>query len=309
MGGALNHQFIFQNFDPICFLSNAEVDALKAISKRLHNNFGNVFLLCGIFGYVTKRPLSMNKVFNALRRLEESKYRGEKLPVGGYGAGIAVLLDDNSIYSEKVGKTDGSPVCQLADLVLSKLQKAHVLVGHVRFPGLEFLDTAKFREAAQPFIANLEPMLTFVSAHNGRIENYLSLKKKLRAHTFESQKAGLLIDSEVVPHYYSALIEEGQEATEAADELLCTLKGKALGSIALIHLDNENAFLHVLHKGWSRGLTVWTNNKGEVIFCTRPEPVLAELGETITKGEFKEKAVIKPREVATLKLSFPITLK
>lgn len=264
--------------------------------------------MCGIFGYVMKKPLSMTKVFGVLQKLEASRYRGEKQPVGGYGAGIAVLLDDNSVFSEKVGKTDGSPACQLAELVKPRLHEARVLVGHMRFPSAEFMDTVKFREASQPFVENLEPELTIVSAHNGRVENYLELKNKLKAHTFESEKAGL-VDSEVIPHYFGALLDEGEESDEAADELLCTLKGKTVGSIALLHLDSEDAFLHLLHKGWSRGFTVWANENGEVIFCSRPEPVLEELKETLAKGEFKEKAVIKLHEVATLKLTFPVALK
>jgi glucosamine 6-phosphate synthetase-like amidotransferase/phosphosugar isomerase protein len=265
--------------------------------------------MCGIFGYVLKQPLSMNKVFSVLQKLEESRYPNETQPVGGYGAGIAVLLDDNSLFLEKIGKMgEGSPVCRLAELVKPQMRDARVMVGHVRFPSAEFLDTAKFREAAQPYVANLEPELAFVSAHNGRIENYAALKEKLKAHAFESEKTGF-IDSEVIPHYYSELLEEGEEATEAADELLCALKGKTVGSIALLHLDSENAFLHLLHKGWSRGLTVWANDKGEVIFCSRPEPVMDELKETLAKGGFKEKAVIKTRENATLKLTFPVALK
>ena len=264
--------------------------------------------MCGIFGYVTKKPLTMSKVFNVLQKLEASKYSGEKQPVGGYGAGIAVLLDDNSVFSEKVGKTEGSPVCKLAELVKPKLREARVLIGHVRFPGAEFLDTVQFKEAAQPYVENLQPEQTIVSAHNGRVENYLELKKRLKAHAFESEKAGL-IDSEIIPHYYGGLLEEGDEAGEAADALLCTLKGKTVGSVALLHLDSENAFLHLLHKGWSRGLTVWANEEGEVIFCSRPEPVVEELKATLEQGKFKEKAVIKLREIATLKMSFPVTLK
>ena len=138
--------------------------------------------MCGIFGYVTKKPLTMSKVFNVLQKLEASKYSGEKQPVGGYGAGIAVLLDGNSVFSEKVGKTEGSPVCKLAELVKPKLREARVLIGHVRFPGAEFLDTVQFKEAAQPYVENLQPEQTIVSAHNGRVENYLELKKRLKAH-------------------------------------------------------------------------------------------------------------------------------
>ena len=264
--------------------------------------------MCGIFGFVMRKPLSMSKVFNVLQKLEISKYAGEKQAVGGYGAGIAVLLDDSSIFSEKVGKSEGSPACQLADVVKSKLTEARVLVGHVRFPGAEFLDTVKFKEATQPFVENFEPELTIVSAHNGRVENYMNLKEKLKGHVFESEKVGL-VDSEVIPHYFGELLSEGDDVNEVVQELLCSLKGKTVGSAALLHLDSENVFLHLIHKGWSRGLTVWANGKDEVIFCTRPEPVIEELKETLVRGEFKEKAVIKWREDAMLKLSFPVSLK
>jgi glucosamine 6-phosphate synthetase-like amidotransferase/phosphosugar isomerase protein len=264
--------------------------------------------MCGIFGFVLRKPLSMFKVFNVLQKLEVSKYAGEKQPVGGYGAGIAVLLNENSIFLEKIGKSEGSPACELADVVKPKLSEARVLVGHVRFPGAEFLETVKFKEATQPFVENFEPELTIVSAHNGRVENYLELKEKLKGHVFESEKVGF-VDSEIIPHYFGELLGEGDDVNEAVQELLCSLKGKTLGSAALLHLGSENMFLHLIHKGWSRGLTVWANEKGEVIFCTRPEPVTEELEESLVRGEFKEKAVIKWREDAMLKLSFPVNLK
>jgi glutamine phosphoribosylpyrophosphate amidotransferase len=167
------------------------------------------------------------------------------------------------------------------------------------------MDTVTFKEAAQPYVENFEPELTIVSAHNGRVENYMELKAKLKAHVFESEKARL-IDSEVIPHYFGALLNETEDSGQAAHKLLDALKGKTVGSIALLQLDSENQTLHLLHKGWSRGLTVWANEKDEVIFCTRPEPVLEELKEMLVRGNFKEKAVIKPREEAELNLSFPL---
>ena len=264
--------------------------------------------MCGIFGFVLNKPLHMNKVFQVLQKLEVSKYPGEKTPVGGYGAGIAVLLDDNTVLSEKLGKTSDSPACQLAEIVKPNLSEARVLVGHVRFPGSEFLDTVKFKEAAQPYVETFDPEMTIISAHNGRVENYMELKKKLKGHVFESEKAKL-IDSEVIPHYFGSLLLEAEDVNQAANELLCALRGKTVGSISVLHLDDENAFLHLVHKGWSRGLTVWANEKDEVIFSTRPEPVLEELKETLERGEFKEKVTIKLREDATLKLSFPVALK
>jgi glucosamine 6-phosphate synthetase-like amidotransferase/phosphosugar isomerase protein len=262
--------------------------------------------MCGIFGFMLKKPISMTKVLKVLHKLEVSKYPDERLPVGGYGAGVAVLLDDGGVFSEKIGKTDGSPVAELAEILKPHLSEARVLMGHVRFPGLEFMDTVKFKEAAQPYVENFEPKLTIVSAHNGRLENYLELRAKLKEHVFESEKYRL-IDSEVVPHYFGELLDEGLETKAAVQELLCTLKGKTVGSVALLQLDEEEQVLHLLHKGWSRGLTVWTNDKGEVIFCTRPEPVQKELSGMLSHGGFKEKARIKSREEAELSLSFPVT--
>jgi glucosamine 6-phosphate synthetase-like amidotransferase/phosphosugar isomerase protein len=265
--------------------------------------------MCGIFGFMLKKPISMNKVVKVLKKLELSKYPNDKTPVGGYGAGIAVMLDDGGIVSEKVGKNVNSPVTELAEKILKlQLSEARVLISHVRNPSSEFLDTVHYKEASQPYVENFEPELTIVSAHNGRITNYMELKAKLKEHVFESEKTRL-IDSEVIPHYFGELLDEGLETDAAVQQLLCALEGPMVGSLAMLQLDEEEQILHLLHKGWSRGLTVWANAKGEVIFCSRPEPVMEELKETLVKGEFKEKAVIKLRENATLKLSFPVSMK
>ena len=75
----------------------------------------------------------------------------------------------------------------------------------------------------------------------------------------------------------------------------------------MFHVDEENAFLHLVHKGKTRGLLAWANEKGEVIFCSRPEPVMEEFETLLIQDRFKEKISIKCREDAGLKLSFPIT--
>jgi hypothetical protein len=84
--------------------------------------------MCGIFGFALNKPLPMNKVFHVLQKLEVSKYSDEKTPIGGYGAGIAALLDDNSVLSEKVGKAGNSPAIQLSELVKPRLSEARVLI-------------------------------------------------------------------------------------------------------------------------------------------------------------------------------------
>lgn len=262
--------------------------------------------MCGIFGFVLKKPVHTPMIFRILQKLEVSQYPEETRPVGGYGAGVAIMLNDGSIISEKVGKVAGSPAAQLAQIMEPKLSDVSVLIGHVRYPSPEFMATATLKEAAQPYVENFEKELTIVSSHNGKVENYKELKERLKGHVFESANAGF-VDSEIIPHYFSELINETENADEALYRLFCTLQGS--NSISMFHVDEENAFLHLIHKGKTRGLTVWANEKGEVIFCSRPEPVMEEFGRILARDKFKEKASIKWREDAGLKLSFPITLE
>lgn len=262
--------------------------------------------MCGIFGFYLKKPLSMTKVFDVLKKLETSRYPDEAQPVGGYGAGVAVMLKDGDVISEKVGKNQDSPVAELAELVKPKLKNAQVLLGHVRFPSPQYVGTVKFKEAAQPYVENFEKDLTIVCVHNGNVENYKELQSKLKTHVFESEKIGL-IDSEVVPHYFGEMLNELESTNAAVYELLCALKGSS--AAALLQVDAENAFLHLIHKGSARGLIVWANGKGEVIFCSRLEPVQEELSDLLEKGKFKEKIVINWNEEAGLKLSFPIVFE
>jgi glutamine phosphoribosylpyrophosphate amidotransferase len=266
--------------------------------------------MCGIFGFSLKSAVHISIIFRILQKLEVSQYPEETKPVGGYGAGVAVMLNDGAILLEKVGKVDGSPAAHLAKIIEPQLSEVSVLIGHVRYPSEEFMGTAKFKEATQPYIEHLEKELTIVSAHNGKVENYQELKKRLKGHVFESEKIGF-VDSEVIPHYFGEILHEIEDVDDALYELLCTLKApnNEGNAVAMFHIDEENAFLHLVHKGKTRGLTVWTNEKGEVIFCSRPEPVIEEFGRFLARDKFREKVSIKWREDAALKLSFPITPK
>ena len=259
--------------------------------------------MCGIFGFYLKKPLSMTKVFDVLKKLEVSRYPDEDQPLGGYGAGVAVMLKDGDVISEKVGKNQDSPVTELVGLVKPKLKNAQVLLGHVRFPSPQNMGTVKYKEAAQPYVENFEKDLSIVSVHNGNVENYKDLQAKLKTHVFESEKIGL-IDSEVVPHYFGEMINELESTDAAVYELLNAIKGSS--AAALLQIDEENAFLHLIYKGSARGLIVWTNDKGEVIFCSRPEPVKEVLSKLLAKGKFKKKIFINWKEDAGLKLSFPV---
>lgn len=259
--------------------------------------------MCGIFGFALRQPVPMAKVFNVLTRLEIHQYPNEPTAVGGYGAGLAVLENDGRMVFEKVGKTNGlSPVKQLSEIV--KVNEASIVVGHVRMPSPEFMMTANFRETAQPYVAGNNKDMTVVSVHNGKVENYQELRAELgESHIFESESVEL-IDSEVIPHIFENFLSSGQNCDDALYRLFCTLQGS--GAIALLQRAGEESFLHFVHKGKSRGLTIWVNDWGEIIFCSRKEPLYEELHAMLTEGKFREKVSIANREDAGLKLSYRI---
>jgi len=260
--------------------------------------------MCGIFGFCLKKTLPVARVFRILEKLEVHQYPEERLPLGGYGAGMALLLEDGNVLVEKVGKVNGSPARKLSQMV--KVDRASVLISHVRMPSPEFMKTAEHKETAQPYVVEREPNLTVASVHNGKIENYKEIRKTLgSAHVFESERFEL-VDSEVIPHFFEETLSEEEEVTESLYSFFCALQGS--GAIAMLQLSEEDSFLHLLHKGKTRGLTVWTNEKNEVVFCTRKEVLKEGLGNLLSRGRFKEKASIGYREEAGLVLSYPLSL-
>jgi glucosamine--fructose-6-phosphate aminotransferase (isomerizing) len=256
--------------------------------------------MCGIFGFALRKPISMVKVLKVHEKLEVHQYPQEPKPLGGYGAGIAILGDDGSVILEKVGKANNSPARRLSETV--KISKASVLVGHVRMPSPQFVESARFKETAQPYVTRCGKGLTVVSAHNGNVTNYEEIREKLgEKHVFESERVEL-VDSEVIPHLFEELLKEKADANEALDSLFSTLEGPNVAS--LLQIESDCVFLHFIHKGKTRGLTVWTNEKDEVVFCSRKEPLIEVFGDVITGGNFKEKLAISYHEDVSRKLSF-----
>lgn len=204
---------------------------------------------------------------------------------------------------EKVGKLcDVSSAKRLSETV--NIEEASVLVGHVRMPSPKFMETAKFRETAQPYVAKCYDDLTVVSVHNGYVVNYEEIKATLdKRHVFESEKIEF-IDSEVIPHLFEELLLKKTKASEALDALFNFLKGR--NSIGLLQIEKEHLFMHLIHKQWSRGLTVWTNSKKEVVFCSRREPLIEIFGDMFETEEFEEKVFIPYHKNANLRLSFPL---
>lgn len=257
--------------------------------------------MCGIFGFTLTKPIPLVKAFEVLKKLEIHQHPGEPKPVGGYGAGIAILESDGNIVLKKIGKVDGFPAEYLSKIV--DVAEASFLVGHVRMPSPWFMETAVFKETAQPYLACCYPDVKVVSAHNGNLANYMEIREKLsEVHDFESEKIGL-IDSEVIPHLFEELLKEKAEVDEALDALFMALKGP--NAVSLLQITKERVFLHFIHKGKTRGLTIWTNEENEVIFCSRKEPLVGKFSSTLAQGGFEEKISIAYHEDLSLKLSFP----
>lgn len=261
--------------------------------------------MCGIFGFALTNSVPMARVFEVLEKLEVHQYPQEPRPVGGYGAGVAILKDEGSVVFEKVGKVDASPARRLSEIV--KISEASVLVGHVRMPSPQFMETARFKETAQPYVTRCYGGLTIVSAHNGSVTNYKEIRKKLgKAHIFESEKIEL-IDSEAIPHCFEELLKEKVDAEEAVNGLFSALEGSNV--VSMLQIGEENVFLHFIHKGKTRGLTIWTNKQKEVIFCSRKEPLAEEFSDVLAQGNFREKISIPWHEDVSLKLSFPLAFR
>jgi glucosamine 6-phosphate synthetase-like amidotransferase/phosphosugar isomerase protein len=259
--------------------------------------------MCGIFGFALKKPTPLVRALNVLEKLEVHQYPNEPKPVGGYGAGIAILDDDNNVVLEKVGKVDVSPAKRLSEIV--KTDRASVLMGHVRMPSPEFMGTARFKAAAQPYVAKCRSGVSVVSVHNGKVENYLEIRRKLTSkHVFESDEVWL-IDSEVVPHFFEERLENKAEP-EALNDFVNGLDGS--NTIGLLQIEEEVVFLHLAHRGRTRGLTVWTNDCGDVVFCSRKEPLIAEFKSVLADGGFEEKVSIPWNVEESLKLSFTVKM-
>ncbi len=261
--------------------------------------------MCGIFGFILKKPVDTIKVLKVLEKLEVHQYPSEPRPVGGYGAGVAILKYDGKVVLEKVGNVDGSPVKRLSEMV--EISEASVLIGHVRMPSPRFMNTVRFKETAQPYLTCCYPDLRVISAHNGNFVNYKEIREKLsEVHIFESEKIEL-IDSEVIPHFFEELLKEKAEADEALDALFSSLEGQ--NALSLLQIEEERMVLHFIHKGKTRGLTIWTNEQNEVIFCSREEPLMEEFGSILAQGKFREKVLIPYREDVSLRLSFPLAFR
>jgi glucosamine--fructose-6-phosphate aminotransferase (isomerizing) len=167
--------------------------------------------MCGIVGYIGSQN-ALGYVVGGLERLE---YRGYD------SAGIA-FLENNQI---KVKRAQGK-LANLRVLLQAEAADSHptIAIGHTRWA-----------THGRPSESNAHPhTVGRVSIiHNGIIENYLELRKKMEAKgsRFLSET-----DSEVIAHLMNELLVAGNSPLAALSQVCSELRG----SYALVVLDREN---------------------------------------------------------------------
>jgi glutamine---fructose-6-phosphate transaminase (isomerizing) len=162
--------------------------------------------MCGIVGYWGKSE-ACNILIDALKRLE---YRGYD------SAGIAVWNDGRIEIERKKGKVDD-------------LRK--VVCDNKAFLGKIGLAHTRWATHGTPSERNAHPHRAddVVVVHNGIIENYIELKKRLRGegHEFLSDT-----DTEVIPHLIASYLRKGGGFIDSVRAALNELKGSfAVGII------------------------------------------------------------------------------
>jgi len=231
--------------------------------------------MCGIFAYMGHKPIKIAQALQVLGILENEQQPNEPTPVGGHGAGIAYLSHKHEFTLTKVGKTQGSPVNDLKLQLPNLAAQSTVILGHVRRASPEFTGTISHAECTQPYKPQCMPDLNILSAHNGKIQNYKELTNQLaKSHKFESQEIEL-IDSEVIPHLLEELLSRTTGTKKAIHTLFDQIEGTDTqgNTIVVLYSSGGKPQLHAIQKGKSRGLTIWTNSKGETLLCSRKNPV------------------------------------
>ncbi len=159
--------------------------------------------MCGIMGYVGESDAAPI-VLDGLGRLE---YRGYD------SAGIAVLDDDGNIQIAK----DAGKLARLREMLGGNLPRGHTGIGHTRW--------ATHGKAtginAHP---HTDSTGDIVVIHNGIVENYLDLRKRLATagHTFVSET-----DTEVIPHLIAEAAAKGLDLAGAVRAAIGQIEGAA----------------------------------------------------------------------------------
>lgn len=187
--------------------------------------------MCGIVGYIGSRE-ALPIVLEGLKRLE---YRGYD------SAGIATLTKGSLSVVKRVGK-----LAQLQEALEAKPQASTIAIGHTRWA-----------THGEPDEANAHPHIDCTGRiaviHNGVIENYAVLKRKLvdAGHQFHSAT-----DTEVLAHLIEEFYGRGANLEQSVRQALTQVKG-AYGIVVLSQQEPDK--LIVARKGSPLAIGVGEN--------------------------------------------------
>ena len=218
--------------------------------------------MCGIVGYIgTKQAYPI--LINGLKRLE---YRGYD------SAGIALINGDSRIYKVK-GK-----VSDLENYVNNKDKAGTIGMGHTRWA-----------THGEPTDKNAHPHQSqnghFIVIHNGIIENYARLKKRLedRGYKFKSET-----DTEVLANLIEYIYLKGQVSAEIAVRLALT---KVVGAYGLLVTNkDENNQIIAARNGSPLVIGV---GKGEYFFASDATPIIEYTKSVIYLNDYDVAVVTK----------------
>src|SRR3981081_664696 len=157
--------------------------------------------MCGIVGYVGKKQV-VPVIIEGLRKLEYRGYDSAGIPVSGKGEGLQIRRAEGKLRN-------------LEEVIRLKPLDGTYGIGHTRWA-----------THGRPTEENAHPHRDctghVVVVHNGIVENYLELKKELRAndHEFVTET-----DTEVVAHLIEERLKQGDSFEQAVRETVHVLRG------------------------------------------------------------------------------------
>ena len=217
--------------------------------------------MCGIVGYIGKKD-AYPILINGLKRLE---YRGYD------SAGIALINGEPRIY-----KIQGK-VSDLENFTKGKNISGTIGIAHTRWA-----------THGEPNDVNAHPHMSenehFILIHNGIIENYSKLKKRLedRGYTFKSET-----DTEVLVNLIEYIYLKGKVSVEIAVRLALT---KVVGAYGVLVISKDEPEQLIAARNGSP--LVIGINKDEYYFASDATPIIEYTKSVIymNDGDF---AIIK----------------
>ena len=173
--------------------------------------------MCGIVGYVGKKRV-VPVIIDGLRRLEYRGYDSAGIAVAGNGQGLEVRRAEGKLRN-------------LEEVIQLKPLDGSYGIGHTRWA-----------THGRPTEENAHPHRDctgkIVVVHNGIVENYMSLKKKLieAGHQFRTET-----DTEVIAHLIEKTLADANHSISLEEAVRATVKQlTGVFAIAVISSDEPN---------------------------------------------------------------------